>query len=40
MWNGQLEIISLQNGFTTTGQGAFSAWNRMLMQSLFQGMVS
>jgi hypothetical protein len=40
MWNGQLEIISMQNGFTRTGQGAFSAWNRMVMQSLFQGMVS
>jgi hypothetical protein len=40
MWNGQLEIISLQNGVTTTGQGAFTAWNRMVMKSLFQGMVS
>jgi hypothetical protein len=23
MWNGQLEIISKQNGFTTMGQGGF-----------------
>ncbi len=30
----------MQNEFTTTGQGAFSAWNRMVMQYLFQVMVS